>query len=560
MALIEEPLLDAKKIRKIRNALTEKQGGVLPRNLELIQAYRELLEKGKIKASPALLDAIQKRKVRTMSGIANVTVLTKDMGCPGRCIFCPNEKGMPKSYLSNEPAMMRAVQNEFDAYRQVKARLKGLVAQGHDVSKVDIRIAGGTWGSIPENYRLEFLSGIYRALNEGMKLETRNSKLETPICQTAKRQKFQVSSFKFQDGNRECLEELIRQNEKAQCRCVGLWIETRPDWVDENEIRRLRSYGVTGVEIGIQTTDDKVNTFCQRGHGLKESIRATQLLRDAGLKVCHHLMPNLPTATLKSDLKSGKDLFDNEGLRPDYLKIYPMVVIASAPLAKLLKKDPTLHKAYTDEELMKLLIGIKKHIPEYCRLIRVIRDIPEESVLAGNKKTNLRQLMQNQGVVCRCVRCREIGDSKFEIRNLKLKTLKYKANGGQEFFIAMEEPKLDKIVALCRLRLPARTKRARSGGSGKKAKTAFKSLEGAALVRELHVYGRQKSLEKKGLDSKTQHLGLGKRLMAEAERIASKNGFRKIAVIAAIGTREYYKKLGYKLEQTYMTKSLESEP
>ena len=493
----------------------------MPRNLELIQAYRELLEKGKITASSALLGAIQKRKVRTMSGIANVTVLTKDFGCPGRCIFCPTEKGMPKSYLSNEPAMMRAVQNEFDAYRQVKARLSGLVAQGHDVSKVDIRIAGGTWGSIPEAYRLEFLCGIFRALNEGPK---QDSEVRT---------------------QKSALDDLIKQNETADCRCVGLWIETRPDWVDEEEIRKLRSYGVTGVELGIQTTDDKINAFSQRGHGLKESIHATQLLRDAGLKVCHHLMPNLPKATLKSDLKSGKDLFDNEGLRPDYLKIYPMVVTETAPLAQMLEKDPTLHKAYTDEELMKLLIGIKKHIPEYCRVIRIIRDIPEESVLAGNKKTNLRQLMQNKGVVCRCVRCREIQDSNFRIQDTALRTQRYKANSGEEFFITIEEPKLDKIVGLCRLRLP-----------GKKAKMVFKALEGAALVRELHVYGRQKSLEQKGLDSKTQHLGLGKQLMAEAEKIAKKAGYAKIAVIAAIGTREYYRKLGYRLEETYMVKKL----
>jgi len=519
----------------VRNALTEKNGGLLPRNLELIQAYRDLLAEKRIKADPDLLGAIQKRKVRTMSGIANVTVLTKDLGCPGRCIFCPTEKGMPKSYLSNEPAMMRAVQNEFDAYRQVKARLGGLMAQGHDISKVDIRIAGGTWGSIPDDYRIEFLSGIYRALNEGPD-QLRAESLELRAAQSSKL---------IAQNSEKNLQQLIHLNEKANCRCVGLWIETRPDWVDLEEIRKLRTYGVTGVELGIQTTDDKVNTFSQRGHGLKESIHATGLLRDAGLKVCHHLMPNLPKATLRSDLKSGLDLFDNEGLRPDYLKIYPMVLIGSAPLAKMLEKDPTIHKAYTDGELMKLLIEIKKHIPEYCRVIRVIRDIPEASVLAGNKTTNLRQLMQNKGVTCRCVRCREIQDSKFRIQDTEVRIQQYRANEGTEFFITMEEPKLDKIVGLCRLRLP-----------DKKATMAFKSLGGAALVRELHVYGRQKSLEEKGLDSKTQHLGLGKRLMAEAEKIAKKAGYKKIAVIAAIGAREYYKKLGYELEETYMTKKI----
>jgi len=543
LALKDENVLDENRIRIVRNRETEKaKKPLVPKNLELVQAYRELVEGGKMAPNPHLLEAIQKRKVRTLSGIANITLLTKGMGCPGQCIYCPTEKGMPKSYLSNEPAMMRAVQNQFDAYKQVKARLNGLVAQGHEVSKVDIRIAGGTWGAYPERYQTEFLIGIFRALNEGStktKLEIRNSKLE-------KISKFQVSSFKFHDGDREHLEKLIKLNEKAQCRCVGLWIETRPDWVDEKEIRKLREYGVTGVELGIQTTEDKVNAFCKRGHGLKESIHATRLLRDAGLKVCHHLMPNLPTATLKSDLKSGRDLFENEGLRPDYLKIYPMVVTSTAPLAKSLKKDPSLHKPYTEKQLVTLLKDIKKHIPEYCRVIRIIRDIPEESVLAGNKKTNLRQLLQNEGVECRCIRCREIQNTNFRIQDTELRTQRYRANGGEEIFISIEEPKLDKLVALCRLRLP-----------DPHSKPIFKALKGAALIRELHVYGRQQGLDElSGPTSKTQHLGFGRKLMSEAERISHKNGYRKLAVIAAIGTREYYRKLGYRLEETYMIKNI----
>ncbi|MBI5755199.1 tRNA uridine(34) 5-carboxymethylaminomethyl modification radical SAM/GNAT enzyme Elp3 [Candidatus Peregrinibacteria bacterium] len=536
LELCGEKVLDEKKLKEIRNRLTEINGGILPRNLELIQAYRELLEKGKIENAPSVLKIIQKRKVRSLSGIANITVLTKELGCPGQCIFCPTEKGMPKSYLSSEPAMMRAVMNDFDACRQVSARLNGLVAQGHDVSKIDIRIAGGTWGSIPEGYRLEFLCGIFRALNQGPTTKNPKSKARN----TKKNSKCEIRNSKLH------LAELIKNNEKAKCRCVGLWVETRPDWVTEEEIRKLRSYGVTGVELGIQTTDDKVNQFCRRGHGLKESIRATQLLRDAGLKVCHHLMPNLPTATFESDLKSGLDLFENEGLRPDYLKIYPMVVTPFSPLAAMVKKDPDIHKAYSDEELMNLLALIKKQIPEYCRVIRVIRDIPAESILMGSKKSNLRQMMQVNGVECRCVRCREIQDSKFRIQDTELRTQRYRANGGEEVFISIDEPKLDKIIGLCRLRLP-----------GKNTKPIFKVLENSAIVRELHIYGRQEALDKKrSIDSKTQHLGFGKKLMNEAEKIAKRAGYSKIAVIAAIGTREYYRKLGYKLKETYMIKIL----
>lgn len=520
LRLTKEEFLNEKILKKIRNELTKKGGGVLPKNLELVAAYNELVEKGKIEADQNILKVIQKRKVRTMSGIANITVLTKDLGCPGQCIYCPAEKGMPKSYLSNEPAMMRAVRNDFDSYKQVKTRLNGLVAQGHDITKIDIRTAGGTWGAIPLWYQENFIKGIYIALNEG-----------------AGEMKKKLDLKKYD------LQKLIKENETAKCRCVGLWVETRPDWVDEEEIKRWRSYGVTGVELGVQSTDNKVNEFCKRGHGVEESTEATKLCRDAGLKVCHHLMPNLPTATIESDKKSGKDLFKNTGLRPDYLKIYPCMVTPFSQLEKMLKDDPKVHKPYTNKELITIIGEIKKHVPEYCRIIRIVRDIPAESIVIGSKKSNLRQEMQRDGIICKCVRCREIQDSPIEDCELRVK--EYEANSGKELFISIDETKLDKIIGLCRLRFPSNPK-----------EPIFKELKGAALVRELHVYGRQESLGKGSVKSESQHKGFGKELMTKAETLAKENGFKKIAVIAAIGTREYYKKLGYELEGTYMTKML----
>ncbi len=526
LKLSEEKVLDEKKLKLIRNQITKKNGGVLPKNLELVQAYRDLVSEGKIESSSTVLKVIQKRKIRTLSGIANITVLTKDLGCPGECIFCPTEKGMPKSYLSNEPAMMRAVRNEFSSYKQVKARLNGLVAQGHDVTKIDIRTAGGTWGAIPEWYRQRFLKGIYLALNEGPGAIT----------------EFEDEGFKDLD-----LEDLIKKNETADIRCVGLWVETRPDWVDEEEIIKLRSYGVTGIELGVQTTDDKVNEFNKRGHGLVESIRATQLCRDVGLKVCHHLMPNLPTASLESDLKSGRDLFENEGLRPDYLKVYPTMVTPFSDLEKMIKEDPSIHTAYTDDELIKVVAEVKSTVPEYCRIIRIIRDIPAESIILGSKKSNLRQIMQRMGVECRCIRCREISD--FSIKNYELRITNYKANEGEELFIQIEDPEQDKLIGLCRLRFP-----------DPNFKPLFEELKGAALIRELHVYGRQETLDESGgIKSKTQHLGFGRQLMEKAEDLAKEAGFQKIAVIAAIGTRGYYQKLGYHLEGTYMIKGLSTD-
>ncbi len=518
----KEKEINENKLKKIRNALTKINGGILPKNLELIQAYRELIEKGEIEINPQLLKVIQKRKVRTMSGIANITVLTKDLGCPGQCIYCPSEKGMPKSYLSNEPAMMRAIRNDFSSYKQVKTRLNGLLAQGHEISKIDIRTAGGTWGAIPLWYQEYFLKGIYIALNEGAG---------------------EFTEFKDESFKNIQLEDLIKENETANCRCVGLWVETRPDWIDKEELIRLRNYGVTGIELGIQTTDDKVNAFCKRGHGLKESIKATKMCRDVGLKICHHLMPNLPTASIESDIKSGKELFELEGLKPDYIKVYPTMVIPYSQLAEMMKKDPNIHIPYTNEELIKIIKTIKKATPEYCRIIRIIRDIPAESIVIGSKKSNLRQEIQREGIQCKCIRCREIQDANIE--QIELRVKKYKANGADEYFISIDETKLDKLIGLCRLRTP-----------NKKEKNIFKELEESAIVRELHVYGQKQGLSNKNISSKTQHHGFGKRLMKKAEEIAKEAKYKKIAVISAIGTREYYKKLGYKLEGSYMTKEL----
>lgn len=522
--LCKQADLNEKKLKTIRNRMTKENGGILPKNLELVQAYRQLIEAGKVPASPHVMKVIQKRKIRTLSGIANITVLTKDLGCPGLCIYCPTEKGMPKSYLSDEPAMLRAVRNEFNAYKQVKTRLNGLVAQGHDVTKIDIRTAGGTWGAVPDWYRKPFLNGIYLALNEGPG---------------------KIKDLSHDDLKKYDLNELIKENETAHCRCVGLWVETRPDWIDPEELIQLRSYGVTGIEIGVQTTDDAVQDLNKRGHGLKESIEGTRLARNIGLKICHHLMPNLPGATLESDLKSGQDLFRNEGLRPDYLKVYPTMVMPYSDLEKIVKENPDFHRAYTDEELVDLIVKIKKEVPEYCRIIRVIRDFSAKSIIMGSKTSNLRQIIHEAMERCRCVRCREIKDQDFDSGNVEMVKRKYRANEGEEIFISLEEVKADKLIGLCRLRF-----------NPPDAEVVFDELKGAAIIRELHVYGRQKSLTQTGLKSNTQHLGFGRQLMNEAEQMSKEAGFSKIAVISAVGTREYYKKLGYHLEGTYMVKEL----
>lgn len=527
--LAGEELLDKRRVEKIRNSLTKKHKLTPPRNIELVQAYNELIKDGFIEPNDTILGFIIKRKVRTLSGIANITVMLKAFGCPGKCIFCPTQPGMPKSYFSTQPAMMRAVRNDFNPYMQVKARLNGLKTQGHDITKIDVRTAGGTWGSYLLDYQEFFIKSIYFALNEGAGPLLENDQA-TSLIEAAN------------------LEDLIKENETAYSRCVGLWIETRPDWVDIEEIKRLRRYGVTGIELGIQTTNDRVNEFNKRGHGLAESVAATNLAREAGLKICHHIMPNLPTSTVKEDLQTVHDLFELDGLKPDHLKVYPCMVVPYTELAKMVEADPSVFKPYSDEELLKILVQVNKMVPEYCRVIRMLRDFPSELILRGTKTLNLRQIIeQNPANRSRDIRTREIKDANYKAEDLQIVERKYAAgnNSAEEIFISLEDTNQDKLVGLVRLRLP------------KSHLSDFPELKNAAIVRELHVYGQQKTLkQKESLDSKTQHRGFGRKLMEHAENLARQNNYPRIAVISAIGTREYYRKLGYQLEGTYMLKDL----
>lgn len=523
LAAYEANAFSKKQFRKIKNSILKREkSSLVPRKPEIFEAYRALINSGKIKKNLNFEDTIRKKNIRTLSGIANVTVLTRFFGCPGKCIFCPTEKGMPKSYLSNEPAVSRGARNHFDGYLQVKERIESLYKQGHNITKIDIRIAGGTWGALPLWYQELFIKSIYLALNNGIDNDTVYSK---------------------EDIENMSLEDLIHQNETAYCRCVGLWVETRPDWVNAEEIVRLRRYGVTGIELGIQTTNDTVNEFNKRGHTLDDSIVATEICRNAGLKVCHHLMPNLPTATIESDRRSGLDLFRLEGLRPDYLKIYPCMVVPYSELQRMVENGEYTHRAYTDEQLISLISLIRSNVPRYCRVIRIIRDIPAQSILIGSKKSNLRQEVDKfDNTDCQCIRCREIRNS--VVKNVSLNVKKYETITGSECFISLDESNLDKIVGFCRLRLPKIL-----------STILLEELVDAAIIRELHVYGKTENVDQNTNDSNSQHRGFGKKLIKKAEEIAKNAGYTKIAIISAVGTREYYRKLGYILEGTYMVKN-----
>lgn len=492
-----------------KRKLAKKYKMRLPLNSNLIKAYILLLKNKKIRKNKSLEKLLRRRKIRTLSGVAPIAVLTKPYPCPGKCIYCPSEKKMPKSYLSNEPAVMRAIACDFDPYKQVKLRLKALAANGHPTDKIELIIMGGTWNFLPKTYQNWFIKRCFEAANG------------------------KTSSI---------LEKAQKLNERAIHRIVGLTLETRPDFINLKEIKSMRRLGCTKVELGVQLLDDYILKLNKRGSSVKQVIAATQLLKQAGFKVCYHLMLNLYGSNIKKDFASFKKLFSSQNFQPDLIKIYPTVVTKNSKLYKFWRDKK--YQPYTEKQLTDLIIKIKKIIPPYVRIIRIIRDIPAQSIIAGNKTTNLRQLIQQKlkgKTACQCIRCREAKEKTANLKSVKLIKRKYIASNGTEYFLSCESEDKKILYAFVRLRLQKRS--------------ILPELKDSAIIRELHTYGQLVPLKTK--DKKAvQHLGLGKLLMAEAEKIAVGHSFKKIAVISGIGARQYYRKLGYLQEGTYMVKRL----
>jgi len=503
------------ELSQFKKKYARKEGGGISSNVQLLNVYRELIEKGEIKENQTLTALLRKRKIRSLAGVAVITVLTKPYYCPGHCTFCPSEKGMPKSYLSNEPGAMRAVLNDFDAARQVKTRLKSLESQGHPVDKIELIVLGGTFAAYPKTYQSNFIRQLYNTLN-GAKDRT--------------------------------LALAQKRNETAKHRCVALSLETRADTITPKELQRYRKLGCTKLQIGIQALDDKILKRVKRGETVEQGKQALQLIRDAGFKFSVHMMPNLPGSTPEKDFQMMKQLFEDPAYKPDFLKLYPCTVVPYSELEKEWRKGE--YQPYDKKTLSKLLLRMKTVMPEYVRIDRLVRDIPGDSILAGNVVTNLRQLLQEEGELkgnwpCRCIRCREIRTAEVNPKNIVYKEQSFDAAGGKEFFLTYEDKKQDKILSLLRLRFPSQLFTHK--------KHFIPELEDSAIVREIHTYGFQVGIGERQ-DKATQHLGLGHQLLEKAEAITKKAGFRRLAVIASIGTREYYRKWGYRLQGTYMLK------
>jgi len=509
--IIKEAIKNRLKTRddlaKLKRRVAKLSGLPCPNNITLLKTYHEMVKKKRIKPSEGIKNLLVTRPVRSLSGIVNVSVLTKPYPCPGKCIYCPQEKGVPKSYLSNEPAVMRAILNKYDPYKQVRMRLKALESGGHPTDKIDLRTIGGTWSFYPEKYQTWFIKRCFDACNE----------------KTSK-----------------TLDKAQKINEKAKHRIVGISIETRPDYIDGKELKRLRMLGVTRVELGVESVYENVLRLVKREHGIKEITEATKLLKDAGFKICYQMMPNLPGSNLKKDMKMFKILFSDSRFQPDFLKIYPCALLQKTPLYKLWKEKK--YKLYTDKELMDLVKEIKKIIPYYVRIQRITRDIPSHSIVAGPAKiSNLRQILvaqsKKQGWSCKCIRCREVRGDYNPKERLRLFRQNYNASSGKEIFLSFENKKRKKLYSMLRLRITS---------------------QNTAIIREIHTYGQQASLTKSSKSTKSpQHKGLGKKLVKEAEKIAKKEfGLKKILVISGVGVRGYYYNLGYKLENTYMVKEV----
>lgn len=487
-----------------------------PLKSELLVAYKQLVVAGKVAANATLRQLLVTRAVRTLSGVSVITVLTKPFPCPGKCVYCPTEVRMPKSYLSNEPAAQRALALQFDPVAMVQRRIAALESNGHAVDKIELIVLGGTWSAYPRRYQNDFITRCFYAAN------TYGQKRRRMVGSLAQEQK---------------------KNETARYRIIGLTLETRPDHITLPEIKQLRRLGCTRVQLGVQHTDDRILKLIRRGDTLENAIAATQVLKEAGLKVDHHYMPDLPGSTPARDRAMFEYVFSSPDLQPDQIKIYPCIV---NPLAELHQwyRDKK-YKPYPEKDLFRLLLEVKQLVPPYVRINRLIRDIPPESIVAGNKITNLRQYLREelvrQGKVCQCLNCREVRDQQ-PGEPPQLTEQQYRASAGDEIFLSFEDS-TQRVHAFLRLRFNDRDSAA-----------PFPELRGAALVREVHVYGQMIPVDAVG--SGKQHRGLGAQLLARAEEVAQQRGLKKIAVISGIGARSYYRRLGYRLAGTYMVKIL----
>ncbi|MFA5797157.1 MAG: tRNA uridine(34) 5-carboxymethylaminomethyl modification radical SAM/GNAT enzyme Elp3 [Candidatus Woesearchaeota archaeon] len=548
-----------------------------PNKMDLSKKKRELSKKYKLqnvtdieiylntpKESVNLVrTCLQTKPMRTGSGVAVIATMTMPFNCPhGSCTYCPGGLNsafgdVPKSYTGKEPSTMRGIRNNYDPYRIIFNRLEQYIILGQNPDKVDQIIMGGTFPSYPKEYRDEYIYYSYKAYNDFSKLFFQNGILDVDrfreffelpgnIYDTNRSERLKEKILLLKNQDIKILKEEQRINETATIRCIGLTIETKPDWAFADYGLEFLEYGATRVELGVQTVYDDILTKVHRGHTIEDTKKAIADLRDLGFKLNFHMMPGLPDVDGKrisreKDIASLKTIFSDPAYRPDMLKIYPCMVMPGTALEREFRKGN--FTPLTTEEAADIIVEFKKYIPEYSRVMRVQRDIPTYATTAGVGRTNLRQyirdLARERNVHCRCIRCREIGAREI-LAEPQIIIYEYDASSGKEFFISMEAG--NNILGFVRLRFPPRS--------------LHPSITtDSAIIRELHVYGQAVVI--KGTDTtKTQHRGFGRKLVAKAEEIARSHEKNKMVVISGVGVKEYYWKLGYHNEGPYVAKEL----
>lgn len=582
---------------------------------ELVAGYRFFAAQEGWTCDAEFLARIRLRPVRTQSGVTPVTVLTKPFPCPGECIFCPSDLRMPKSYLASEPGAQRAALNHFDPYLQTFQRLRAFHQMGHATAKIELIVLGGTWSFYPEPYQIWFLQRCFDALNDfgagrDACAEVQTARLTAPVSTPKSDSSYNreiVRVLKASTGGELLapwenaswtdLARAQHANETARTRCVGLVLETRPDFLDEAEVRRLRRLGATKIQVGVQTVSDEVLAAIRRGHSVAETRAAFRRLRAAGFKIHAHWMANLYGSSPQADIEDYAKLFHDPSLHPDELKIYPCSLIDGTPLMEIyrqqsrqeparLENAPSLERAtpgsraaqpsgapaapatqssvdraggrraaqaaaayawapYSDAELLEVLSACVRATPEYCRLTRIVRDIPSDEIVAGNKQTNYREVvaahLAARGETSRDIRSREIRADAFDPASCSLRVTSYATDGSEEKFLQFVTPD-ERLVGFLRLSLPTQN-------------SFIEELQASALIREVHVYGEALPFGAR-TPHQAQHLGFGAQLIAAAEDLARDAGFRNLAVISAVGTRDYYRRLGFDDGALYQHRAL----
>ncbi|MCW4032106.1 MAG: tRNA uridine(34) 5-carboxymethylaminomethyl modification radical SAM/GNAT enzyme Elp3 [Candidatus Bathyarchaeota archaeon] len=503
------------ELNKLKVESCKKFGlNMLPKNSEIL-LHLDSFQKEKISKE------VRIKNVRSISGINVVSVMSTPFECPhGRCAYCPQEENVPNSYTGFEPAAMRGLQNAYDPYKQASSRIAQLRAIGHDASKVELIIQGGTFPATPINYQKQFIKNCIDAIT------SQNSKN---------------------------LEDAKRKAETSEVKNVGITFETRPDWAKQDHIDSMLEMGVTRIELGIQTLYDDIYQKIDRGHSVNDVIKSFQIIKDSALKIVAHMMPGLPGSNMKRDLEAFRQLFSDHRFKPDMLKIYPCLVLKGTKVYEWWSQGQ--YQPYDIEQTVELISRIKEIIPPWVRIMRIQRDIPVGQIIDGVKKGNLREIVQaelkERGLKCRCIRCREVGHKLMkeglepDPADIILKTREYKSSNGTELFISFEDTKNDILIGYLRLRIP----------SEKAHRLEIKNIK-SSLIRELHVYGPLIPVGKYKNEG-WQHKGYGKKLISEAERISVEKFDReKILAMSALGVKKYFMKFGYRHDGPYMSKIL----